>query len=153
MKENKNLFRELTNSELIDYSRKMSTLRIDIDNLEISKKGRVEEFNSSIKAKENELLEIARKVKRGGVEEDVECEVELNKPLDGMKTIKRLDSGLEWTEDMEAIDYKLDFSDEKLSKHFADKVQEQVRESGIDNVEIKAITEADEETRLEPEEN
>lgn len=78
--------------------------KIDV---ELNKKSATRQYNAEIKYWEREIDKNATLIENGFEDRDVSCEVIYNHPVSGQKTIRRLDTGEEWTEPMTIDEFDL----------------------------------------------
>lgn len=88
----RNIEKLFTDDEIIQFGKDLVGLRHDVEELEKEKKASNKSFADKISAKEVEMAVLDSYIETGKSEEPVECEVFLNMPNTGKKTIERRDT-------------------------------------------------------------
>lgn len=98
-----NLFCQFTAEERADKGELLADKRIRIDQL----KEEAAKLNKEKGDLDKELLSISKQLKEGGENRFVKCGVIYDHPEEGMKTVRRFDTGEEWAESMSDDDMTL----------------------------------------------
>jgi len=91
-------------SELNEICSKLADFNLDIEKFEQEKKDSAKSYKDKIDFLQIQAIELSKKYKNGGEEKLTECEVIFDCPNEGLKTVKRTDTGEEWVEEMSAND-------------------------------------------------
>lgn len=103
--------------ELLDIGKEQSKIIQKIVELKAEKKSSAKQFDSDIALQEQLMNEKANKINSGSEERLVECLVTYHEPVEGEKTIVRLDTNEKVeTVEMTNADYRLFYGDEELQK-------------------------------------
>lgn len=100
----------LSDEEINDRAKDMSQKNQERIDTEIEKKAVVKSFNQAIKNLQRIIDADARVINDGFEYREIECDIEMNTPVAGTKTITRNDTGKSWEEPMTDEEFNL-FSD------------------------------------------
>jgi hypothetical protein len=95
LKVKKSLECKFTESEIKDFSRTLAYECRQVAQLEEQKKEVVSDFKAKIDAKHSLISMLSNNVNNGYEYRNVDCEVELDTPKKGIKTLTRIDTGAE----------------------------------------------------------
>ena len=98
------LHHSFSESELNDICSKLADFNLDIERFEQEKKESAKSYKEKIDFLQLQAIELSHQYKNGGEEKLTECEVIFDYPADGLKTVKRTDTGEEWVEEMSTND-------------------------------------------------
>lgn len=99
---------QFSTEELEDMSTTVFNNISSVQDLKIEKKETTKQFSDKIKVLEKQNVEFGHLIQQGFEEREIACNVQFNFPIDGKKTITRLDDHSQWVEDMEAEEYNLE---------------------------------------------
>lgn len=88
-------------------SERIANVTLDINRQKDLKKADAKIHDGIIKPLEVERDDLARKISDGWEYRSIDCEVTYNSPVPGKKTVKRVDDGKTWVEEMTADEYNL----------------------------------------------
>lgn len=84
---------QFTEQELKDISKKLAYENKNFDELEDAKKSVVSDFSSKLNSARATISKLSSNINNGYEYRDIECEIRLNEPESGQKTIVRRDTG------------------------------------------------------------
>jgi len=98
---------EFSQEELEELGKYLSETVQAHSELEFEKKEATKSYNNELKKKMAVIKSTAKKINDGNEDRQVDCEVEMNTPIYGQKTITRLDTRQCWIEDMKPEEFDL----------------------------------------------
>ena len=84
---------QFSEQELKDISKKLAYENKNYDELEDAKKSVTSDFSSKLNSSRANISKLSNNINNGYEYRDIECEIRLNEPADGQKTIVRKDTG------------------------------------------------------------
>ncbi len=100
IKTKKLLLYKFTEDEIKDLGKQLAMRTKELEQLKLDKKAVVSEFDNKIKNSEAGISLSSGQISAGSEYRQIECEVILNEPKNGKKTITRLDTAESWEEMM-----------------------------------------------------
>jgi hypothetical protein len=105
--ERRTLRYEYTQEEKNDLSMQLAENTKKLVAVKEEKQSVVAQYSSRVKEVESRTNVLSNQIYDGWEHRDVECKVEYHKPVDGKKTITRLDTFEVWEEKMESYEFNL----------------------------------------------
>lgn len=123
--ETRNMKYTFNNEEKLQIAEMLSNQVQDKSSLLDEKKSIVSDYSSKINILDEKISLNSDKIARGYEFREVNCRVELHTPIEGFKTITRLDTNESWEEKMIQLDYDL-FTQFKADQNEKENVKEPV---------------------------
>lgn len=91
---------KFSDEEINSLAKQLAFQNKEAEQLKSDKKATVANFDSKIKVSEAMIMSLSGNIANGSEYRKIECDVFLNKPNTGIKSIVRNDTGESWTERM-----------------------------------------------------
>lgn len=98
---------DFTEDEKTAMAKRMAAAVQEQEILEADKKQAVADFKSKIEMTKLTISSSSQKIANGHEYRHVECEITYNSPINGFKTIRRMDTYHTWEEQMDRNDFNL----------------------------------------------
>jgi phage shock protein A len=89
-----------TDEEINQLAKQLAYENNNLEQCKSKKESVVSEFDNKIKVSETQIMSLSRNISSGSEYRDIVCEVRMNVPKVGIKTITRPDTGDYWEEAM-----------------------------------------------------
>jgi hypothetical protein len=98
---------DFTDEEINDIAKEMAEQLSEKTRIDLEKKEVVKKYTREISYYDKKINESGIKIQNGYEEREVQCEIKMNTPKAGIKTITRLDNKDTWEEPMNLNDHDL----------------------------------------------
>jgi len=98
---------DFNEEELLAKGKELAEEEFNYAQADIERKNAIAQHNARLKDISKAINKLYSAIRDGFEMREVECEVRINEPKDGQKTITRKDNNFTWVEEMREDDYDL----------------------------------------------